>query len=78
MTGLPRIASTVRRRPVWEVVVLGGLERLTERLMSGDEVPEADLQDLIALRQRLRAFDRALTARETAAGITTDDLIEHN
>ena len=73
MTGLPRIASTVRRRPVWEVVVLGGLERLTERLMSGDEVPEADLQDMIALRQRLRAFDAALTARERAAGVVLEE-----
>lgn len=74
MTGLPRIASTVRRRPVWEVVVLGGLERLTERLMSGDEVPEADLQDMIALRQRLRAFDAALTARERAAGVVLEEM----
>lgn len=76
MTALPRVASTVRRRAVWEAVILGGLERLTERLMSGDEIPEADLQDMIALRQRLRAFDRALIARETAAGIKTDEVIE--
>lgn len=75
MSGLPRVPSNVRRRLVWEAVVLGGLERLTERLMSGDEIPETDLQDMIALRQRLRAFDRALTARETAAGIT-DEVIE--
>ena len=74
MNGLPRIASSVRRRLVWEAVILGGLERLTERLMSGDEIPEADLQDMIALRQRLRAFDAALTRREQAAGVVLEDM----
>lgn len=73
MTGLPRVQSTVRRRMIWETVVLGGVERLTEKLMSGDEIPEADLTDMIALRQRLRAFDSALTARERAAGIVLED-----
>lgn len=74
MNGLPRVPSTVRRRLVWEAVILGGLERLTERLMSGDEIPEADLQDMIALRQRLRAFDAALTRREQAAGVVLEDM----
>jgi hypothetical protein len=73
MTGLPRVQSTVRRRMIWETVILGGVERLTEKLMSGDEIPEADLSDMIALRQRLRAFDSALTARERAAGIVLED-----
>ncbi len=72
MTGLPRVQSTVRRRPIWELVILGGIERLTERLMGGDEIPEADLTDMIALRQRLRAFDSALTARERQAGIVLE------
>lgn len=73
MTGLPRVASTLRRRLVWEVMILGALERLTDWLMSGNEVSDADLQDLIALRQRLRAFDNALTARERAAGVVLED-----
>lgn len=73
MTTLPRIPSTVRRHLVWEAMVLGGLERLTQRLMGGDEVPEADLRDMLALRQRLRAFDAALTARERAAGVVLED-----
>lgn len=73
MTGLPRVQSTVRRRMIWETVILGGVERLTEKLMSGDEIPEADLTDMIALRQRLRAFDSALMARERAAGIVLED-----
>lgn len=71
--GLPRVSSTVRRRMVWEMMILGGVERLTEWLMKGDEVTDADLQDLIALRQRLRAFDAALTARERAAGVVLEE-----
>lgn len=74
MTALPRVASTVRRRAVWEAVILGGLERLTERLMSGEPIPEEDVQDMIALRQRLRAFDAALTRREQAAGVVLEDM----
>lgn len=35
MTGLPRVPSSTRHRPTWEIVVLGGIERLTEQLMSG-------------------------------------------
>lgn len=73
MTGLPRVPSSIRHRLVWQVVILGALERLTEWLMRGDEVSDADLQDLIALRQRLRAFDAALTARERAAGVVLED-----
>ncbi len=71
--GLPRIPSTARRRLVWEMMILGALERLTEWLMRGDEVTDADLQDLIALRQRLRACDQALTARERAAGVVLEE-----
>lgn len=69
MTGLPRVHRTTRRRPVWDRFVLGGIERLTEWLMSGDEVSEADLDDLRDLRNRTRAFENALTARENAAGM---------
>lgn len=76
MTGLPRVQTTIRRRMIWEVMILGGVERLTEKLMRGDEIPEADLVDMHALRQRLRAFDTALAAREKAAGLVTDEMTE--
>lgn len=68
MSGLPPIRSTLRRRPVWDRVVLGGIENLTQWLMSGAEVSDDDLADMRALRLRLRAFDQALGARERAAG----------
>lgn len=67
MSGLPRVHSTLRRRPVWDLVILGGIEKLTERLMGGSEFSDDDLSDMRALRQRLRAFDHALEAREKAA-----------
>jgi len=76
MSGLPRVHSTIRRRVVWERFVLGGFERLTEWLYGGDDVTEADLDDLRALRMRARAFDAALTARERAAGITEPETQE--
>ena len=69
MTGLARIQTTYRKRPVWDMVLLGGIERLTERLMSGAEFSEDDLRDMRALRARLRGFENALDARERAAGI---------
>lgn len=72
MTGLPRIQTTYRRKLVWDMVLLGGIERLTERLMSGAEFSEEDLRDMRALRARLRGFENALDARERAAGIVMD------
>ena len=73
MTGLPRIQTTYRRKPVWETVLLGGIERLTERLMSGAEFTEEDLTDMQALRRRLQAFSNALDVRERAAGIVMEE-----
>lgn len=73
MTGLPRVHSTLRRRPVWDRMVLGGVESLTQWLMSGAECSEEDLHDMRALRARLRAFDQALDARERAAGIVIEE-----
>lgn len=73
MTGLPRIQSTLRRRPVWDRVILGGIEGLTQWLMSGAECGEDDLHDMRQLRIRLRAFDQALEARERAAGALTEE-----
>jgi hypothetical protein len=76
MTGLPRIQTTYRRKPVWDMVLLGGIERLTERLMSGAEFSEDDLHDMRALRARLRGFETALDARERAAGIVIEETEE--
>jgi hypothetical protein len=73
MTGLPRVTTNLRRRTVWDMVLLGGIERLTERLMSGAEFTEEDLADMRALRRRLQAFSNALDARERAAGIVMED-----
>ena len=73
MTGLPRVHSTLRRRPVWDRVLLGGIENMTQWLMSGAEVSADDLADMRALRLRLRAFDQALEARERAAGMKEDE-----
>jgi hypothetical protein len=63
-----------RRRPVWDFVILGAIERMTEWLMRGDAINDDDLADMMALRQRLRAFDAALTAREKAAGIVLEKI----
>lgn len=76
ITGLPRIQTTYRRKPVWDMVLLGGIERLTERLMSGAEFSEEDLRDMRALRARLRGFEQALDARERAAGILVEETEE--
>jgi len=73
MNGLPRVHSTLRRRPVWDRVLLGGIENMTQWLMSGAEVTADDLSDMRALRSRLQGFANALEARERAAGITEGD-----
>jgi hypothetical protein len=70
---IPASKPMNRRRPVWDFILLGGVERLTEWLMRGDAINDDDLSDLMALRQRLRAFDAALTAREKAAGVVLED-----
>lgn len=69
MSGLPRVPSTRRRRAVWEIMILGAIERLTDELMSGREFSEADLADMHDLRRRLHGFDNALAAREQQAGV---------
>ena len=70
---IPATKPMNRRRPVWDFVILGAIERMTEWLMRGDAINDDDLADMLALRQRLRAFDAALTAREKAAGIVLED-----
>lgn len=73
MTHLPQTPSSRTKRAIWEMLILWPIERLTEHLRSGAFVPEDDLQDMYALRQRLRAFDMALEARERAAGVYNDE-----
>lgn len=70
---IPATKPMNRRRPVWDFVILGAIERMTEWIMRGDAINDDDLADMMALRQRLRAFDAALTAREKAAGIVLEE-----
>ncbi|WP_136685663.1 hypothetical protein [Falsirhodobacter xinxiangensis] len=65
MKGLPRVQDASRPRDVFAVMVLGGVERLTEALRRGDAFDEQSLSEMRLLRQRLSAFDAALAARET-------------
>lgn len=67
MSGLPRMADKTRPRDCWAVMVLGGVERLTESLMRGDAFDAQSLADMEQLSRRLEAFSRALTARKEAA-----------
>ena len=53
----------MRRRLIWEVMIVGGLERLTDSLRRGDEFSDADLKDMQALDMRLNAFSDALAQR---------------
>lgn len=64
MTGLPRVPSSLRRRPVWERMTLRPLEGLTEWVMSGAEISADELADLKSLCQRADALKRAIEARE--------------
>lgn len=73
MNGLPRIADTSRPRDCWSVMVLGGIERLTDALRRGDPFDAQSLSDMNALRMRLSAFDAALSARIRAAGSLTEE-----
>lgn len=65
MTGLPRVADASRPRDAWTVMVLGGVERLTDSLRRGDAFDEQSLHDMRALRNRLKAFSDALNLRES-------------
>lgn len=64
MRGLPRMTDHTRPRDAWALVVCGGIERLTEALRRGDAFDEQSLHDMRALRNRLAAFDAALSMRE--------------
>lgn len=67
MNGLPRMVDKSRPRDCWAVMVLGGVERLTESLMRGDAFDAQSLADMDQLSRRLDAFARALAARKEAA-----------
>lgn len=63
MSGLPRVQDASRPRDVFNVMVLGGIERLTESLRRGDAYDQQSLNEMMAIRQRLMAFDHALSQR---------------
>lgn len=62
---LHRVRATTRRRPVWDRLLVGGVHRLTEWVMSGDEITAADLADLKDFTRAAQALGRAIEARET-------------
>ena len=72
MTGLRRVQSRASARPLWSSFVLGGVEKITERLMRGDEFSAEDLADMKHLRMRVEAFARALDDRIAAEGTLTE------
>ena len=63
MPKLPAAPTTRHRRAVWNLVLCGGIERLTEELRAGREFDEADLADMQTLAQRLDGFRAALEMR---------------
>jgi len=69
MAGLPEVRRATKRRAWFETMILGGVERLTERLMSGDAVSETDLDDIEEFARRAGALIRALEARKREAGV---------
>lgn len=73
--GLPKAPSTLRRRLVWETMIVGGIERLTDSLRRGDEFTDADLRDMQSLDRRLGAFSDALASR-IAQAAAQGELIE--
>lgn len=73
MSGLPEVSSKRPRRPIFDDLVLGVPERLTERLMRGIGVNEDDLADMDVLAQRWGAFINALNARKREAGLIEEE-----
>jgi predicted transcriptional regulator of viral defense system len=64
MSGLPRMKDTTRPRDCWQVMVCGGVERLTEALRRGDAFDAQSLADMEELCRRLEGFRMALDARK--------------
>ena len=73
MAGLPRMADTSRPRDAWAIVVLGGVESMTNALRRGDPFSERALDDMRQLRRRLDAFGAALDERCRAAGEVVEE-----
>jgi len=63
MNGLPKSKDTTRPKDAFYLVMVLGVERMTQALMKGDAVSPSGLQDMQALERRLGAFSRALNAR---------------
>ena len=70
MSGLPRAKDNTRPRDVFKVMILGGVEKLTESLRRGDPYDHQSLVEMQHLQQRLEAFSDALDAR---VGVLEDD-----
>lgn len=64
MNGLPRMKDTTRPRDCWQVMVCGGVERLTYALRRGDAFDAQSLADMEELCRRVEAFRNALDARK--------------
>jgi hypothetical protein len=71
---IPRSASTLKRRPVLEKFVFGGIEHITEWVMrSYDDISDEDERDIEQLIARVKALERAIEARKRAAGQLVED-----
>ena len=68
MSGLPRVKDATRPRDCWAVMVVGGVERLTEALRRGDAFDAQSLDDMDDLCRRLDAFRNALDMRKQLVG----------
>lgn len=60
---LPRHNDASRPRDCWAVMVLGGVERMTEALRRGDPFDAQSVADMEQLARRLGAFKDALEMR---------------
>lgn len=63
VTGLPRAKDETRPQDAFDLMVLGGIERLTTSLRRGDAFSEKALNEMLALDRRLAAFSAALHNR---------------
>lgn len=61
--GLARAKDETRPQEAFDLMVLGGIERLTHSLRRGDPFSDRALNDMLALDRRLSAFSAALHSR---------------
>ena len=63
MPALPRQKDTTRPRDCWAIMVLGGIEKVTEALRRGDAFDAQSVAEMQALCRRLDALKAALDER---------------